>query len=90
MYVRGDQFASFSCEGRSPCRPLPVRERLTGLSAPEDTPDCHVIPKLPVVDTEVDPPQPFSRSNDDQAILAIVKKNPAPPEQIGHFVSAFE
>jgi hypothetical protein len=51
-----------------------MREPLKGLSAPEDIPDCHVISKLPVVDTEVDPPQQFSRSNDDQAILAIAKK----------------
>ena len=66
-----------------------MREPLKGLSAPEDIPDCHTISKLPVVDTEVDPSLQFSRANDDQAILASAKI-PAPPEQIGHFVSAFE
>ena len=49
-------------------------ERLTGLSAPEDTPDCHVIPKLPVVDTEVDFPPQFFPANVDPPILTHCKK----------------
>jgi hypothetical protein len=41
--------------------PLPMRESLTGLSALGDSLDFHVVSKVPVVDTEVDPPQPNSR-----------------------------
>ena len=74
MYIGGGGVACCSWEGRPPCRPLAMRERLTGLSAPEDTPDCHVIPKLPVVDTEVDPPQQFSPTNHDEPILTHCKK----------------
>ena len=52
----------FCCiwEGRPPCRPLPPRHSLTGLTA-HRTLDFHVISKLLAVDTEVDPPQQNSR-----------------------------
>jgi hypothetical protein len=36
--------------------------------------DFHVVSKVPVVDTEVDPPQQFSPANVDQPILTHCKK----------------
>jgi hypothetical protein len=36
--------------------------------------DCHVISKVPAVDTEVDPPQQFSPANVDEPILTYCKK----------------
>ena len=36
--------------------------------------NCHVISKIPAVDTEVDPPKQFSPANDDDSILSHCKK----------------
>jgi len=46
--------------------------------------DCHVISKVPAVDTEVDPPQQISPANVDEPILTYCKKPcaPAPPREI--------
>ena len=52
MYIGCGGVAYSSWEGRPPCRPLPMREPLTGLSAPEDIPDCHVISKVPALMTK--------------------------------------
>ena len=67
--------------------------------------DFHTISKLPVVDTEVDPPQQISPVNATTMNLVFISGltriftklrlhlpylHPTPPEQIGHFVSAFE
>ena len=49
-----------SGEGRPPCRPLPMRERLTELSALRDS-WIFMWFQVPVVDTEVDPLQQNSR-----------------------------
>jgi len=57
IYVGSVGFACCSWEGRHPCRPLPMLESLTGISALGDILDVHVGSKAPVVDTEVDPPR---------------------------------
>ena len=36
--------------------------------------NCHVISKIPAVDTEVDPPRQISHANDDDSILTHCKK----------------
>ena len=36
--------------------------------------NCHVISKIPAVDTEVDPPRQISHANDDDSILTYCKK----------------
>jgi hypothetical protein len=67
--------------------------------------DCYVISSVPVVDAEVDPPQQISPVSATTMNLVFISGltriftglrlhlpylHPTPPEQIGHFVSAFE
>ena len=101
MYIGGNGVAYCFWEGRPPCRPLPMRQRLTGLSAPKDIPDCHVISKVPVVDTEVDPPRQISPVSHDKPYfissltriftrlrLHLPHLHAAPPALMGYFDSA--
>ena len=67
--------------------------------------DCYVISSVPVVDTEVDPPQQISPASATTMNLVFISGltliftklrlhlpylHPTPSEQIGYFVSAFE
>ena len=62
MHVEGDRVVSCFWEGRPPCRPLPVRESPTELSALGTSRIYfYVISKVSTVDAEVDPPQQNSR-----------------------------
>jgi hypothetical protein len=80
IYIGVDGVACCSREGRPPCRPLPLREGSTGVIRSLSLPDCYVIPKLPAVDTEVDPPQPIFPANDDETFKNRIRILPAGPE----------
>ena len=73
IYVGSVGFACCSWEGRPPCRPVLLLGGTTSVSSATDAGasdgiisswrllDFHVVSKVPVVDTEVDPPQQNSR-----------------------------